>query len=222
MQLWHRLRPSCYILHQACQRLLDQESKLNRSIHVLTGLILIAAGGSLFAQSRTVPKEFDHVRTLGRALSEFRDGRIQVVAAYYYSQANHDTPWLLIEIGALGEQVMEIERDGIELVTPRGRVVPLAAQARWKADSPRATLLLQQATPLRHPVGSYFAPANGQQRFPFFTLTGTVRKVAFLRPKELLLGDLLFESPTRLWDEGTYALVIRYDGAEAVLPIELR
>jgi hypothetical protein len=37
-----------------------------------------------------------------------------------------------------------------------------------------------------------------------------------------VLGDLLFESPTRLWDKGTYALLVRYDGAEAVLPIELR
>jgi hypothetical protein len=195
---------------------------MNRSVRALTGLILIAAGGSLLAQSRTVPREFDHVRTLGRALSEFRDDRIQVVAAYYYSQLNHDTPWLLIEIGALGEEVMEIERDRIQLLTPSGRVVPLASQARWKADSRRNALLLQQTMPLRHPVGSYFAPANGQQRFPFFTLTGTVQKVAFLRPRELLLGDLLFESPTRVWDEGTHALVIRYDGAEAVLPIDLR
>ena len=37
-----------------------------------------------------------------------------------------------------------------------------------------------------------------------------------------VLGDLLFDSPTRLWDKGTYALVVRYDGGEAVLPIELR
>jgi hypothetical protein len=196
-----------------------------RSIHVLTGLILIAAGGSLFAQGRTVPKEFDHVRTLGRALSEFRDGRIQVAAAYYYSQANHDTPWLLIELGALGEQVTQIDRDRIELVTPSGRVVRLASQARWAADSRRNALLLQQATPLRHPVWSYFTPTNGQTRLRFFTHppnSGTVQEVVYLAPKELVLGDLLFESPTRLWDEGTYALVIRYDGAEAVLPIELQ
>ncbi len=196
-----------------------------RSIHVLTGLILIAAGGSLFAQSRTVPREFDHVRTLGRALSEFRDGRIQVVAAYYYSQLNHDSPWLLIQLGALGEQVIEIDRDRIELVTPNGRVVRLASQARWAADSRRNVLLLQQATPLRHQVGSYFTPSNGQTGLRFFARppgTGTVQEVVYLKPKELVLGDLLFESPTRLWDEGTYALVIRYDGAEAVLPIELR
>jgi hypothetical protein len=188
-------------------------------------LILIAAGGSLFAQSRSVPKEFDHVRTVGRALSEFRDGRIQVVAAYYYSQFNHDSPWLLIQLGALGEEAMEIDRDKIELVTPSGRVVRLASQARWAADSSRNTLLLQRAAPLRHPVYSYFTPANGQTGLRFFARppgTGTVQEVVYLKPKELVLGDLLFESPTRLWDEGTYALVIRYDGTEAVLPIELQ
>ena len=197
-----------------------------RFAHVLMG-ILLSFTCAVFAQTgtRSVPKEFDNVRTLGRALSEFRDGRIQVAAAYYYSQVNHDTPWLLIELGALGEQITEIERDRIELVTPAGRVVPLASQARWARDTTRNSLLLQQAAPLRHPVASYFAPANGQTSLRFFTSPpnpGTVQEVVSLQPKELVLGDLLFESPTRLWDKGTYALVVRYDGAEALLPIELR
>ena len=121
---------------------------MNRSTGTLAVLILVAATGSLFAQSptRAVPREFSHVRTLGRALSAFTDNRIQVAAAYYDSQANHDSRWLLIELGALGEQETTFKRDQIEL----------------------------------------------------------------------------FESPTGLWDKGTYALVVRYDGADAVLPIELR
>jgi hypothetical protein len=197
-----------------------------RFAHILTG-VLLTASPAIVAQTstRSVPKEFDNVRTLGRALSEFRDGRIHVAAAYYYSQSNHDMPWLLIEIGALGEHVTEIERDRIELVTPAGRVVRLASQARWARDTTRNSLLLQQAAPLRHPVASYFTPANGQTYLRFFTSPpnpGTVQQVVNLQPKELVLGDLLFESPTRLWDKGTYALVVRYDGAEAVLPIELR
>ena len=200
---------------------------MSRFLVVVAGLLLSVGNGSPSAQAakRSVPREFDHVRTLGRALSEFRDDRIQVVAAYYYSQLNHDSPWLLIEVGALGERLTEIDRTGIELVTPTGRVVPLASQARWGADSRRNALLLQQAATSRHPVYSYFAPANGRQRFPFFTRPpgrGTVRDVVYLAPKELVVGDLLFESPTRLWDKGTHALHIRYDGAEAVLPIELR
>jgi hypothetical protein len=74
-------------------------------------------------------------------------------------------------------------------------------------------------------VASYFTPANGQTSLRFFTRPpnpGTVHEVVNLQPRELVLGDLLFESPTRLWDKGTYALVIRYDGVEALLPIELR
>ena len=125
----------------------------------------------------------------------------------------------------LGEQVTDIERDQIELVTPAGRVVPLASQARWARDATRNSLLLQRAAPLRHPVASYFTPANGQTSLRFFTRPpnpGTVQEVVNLQPRELVLGDLLFESPTGLWDKGTYALVIRYDGVEALLPIELR
>ena len=197
---------------------------MRRATHVLA-LMAIAAGASLAAQSRAVPKEFDHVRTLGRALSEFRDGRIHVVAAYYYSQINHQSPWLLIQLGALGTDVLEIARNRIELVTPSGRVVPLASQARWAADARRNTLLLQQATALRHPVSSYFTPTNGRTGLRFFARppgVGTVQEIVYLRRNELAIGDLLFESPTRLWDEGTHALVIRYDSAEAVLPIELR
>src|SRR5262245_1927245 len=200
---------------------------MNRSTNALAGLVLVVASGSLVAQSptRAVPKEFGHVRTLGRALSEFNDDRIQVAAAYYYSQANHDSRWLLIELGALGQRVTTLKRDQIELITPTGRIVRLATQARWSEDSEHNTLLLQQATTSRHQVESYFKPANGRTGLRFFTrppAAGTVVDLIHLAPNELVLGDLLFESPTRFWDKGTYALVVRYDGAEAVLPIELR
>ena len=197
---------------------------MNRSSAVVAALVLVASG-ALFAenQTRAVPREFAHTRSWGRALSEFNDARIQVVAAYYYSQKNHDVPWLLIELGVLGPQAMEISREKIELVTPSGRVVPLATQARWSQDSTRNMLLLQQAKSSRHPVSSYFTAALRQTGFGFFaTGSGTVRNAIWIAPNELALGDLFFESPTRLWDKGTYALIIRYDGAEAVMPIELQ
>src|SRR5262245_10050679 len=200
---------------------------MNRSTKTLAALVLVVASGSLFAQgsTRAVPKEFIHVRTLGRALSEFNDDRIQVAAAYYYSQDNHDSRWLLIELGALGQQTTKINRDQIELVTPTGRIVPLATQASGGAEAEPMPLLLQQAAPSRHPVESHFKATNGRRRLRFFTRppgAGTVLDFVDLAPHELVTGDLLFESPTRLWDKGTYALVVKYDGAEAVLPIELR
>jgi hypothetical protein len=200
---------------------------MTRATSVLAGIVLVVGSASLPAQpqTRAVPREFDRVRTLGRALSEFEDERIQVVAAYYYSQNNHEQPWLLIEIGALGRMPTEIDRRTIELVTPTGRVVPLASQSRWGQAPERSALLLQQARTSRHQISSYFKGVTGQTNLRFFVWpngAGTVLESINVRPDELVLGDLLFESPTRLWDDGTYALVIGYDGREALLPIELR
>jgi hypothetical protein len=198
-----------------------------RSACVLSVVVLTLAhaNGVTFAQSRTVPKEFDHVRTRGRALAEFKDDRVQVVAAYYYSQQHHDSNWLLIEIGAFGREPMRIEREGIELVTPGGRVVPLSSQARWAAASDRNTLLLQRAAPTRHQVGWYFLAPLRRTRLRFFARppgVGTVVNSIDLGLHELVIGDLLFESPTGLWDKGVHALVFRCGVTEAVLPIELR
>jgi hypothetical protein len=72
-----------------------------RFLGALIGVVLAVASGWLFARSRTVPKTFDYVRPLGRALAEFKNDRIQIVTSYSYSQANHDSRWLLIEFGAL-------------------------------------------------------------------------------------------------------------------------
>lgn len=198
---------------------------MNCSSNLVASLVLIASGAS-FAQSPApkVPKEFEHVRTVGRALSEFNNDRIQVVAAYYYSQSNHDSRWLLVELGALAPRAAEIKREQVELITPNGRLVRLATQARWAEDSTRNVLLLQQATTSRHQVSNYF-PTSYHTYLRFFTHPpngGIVQDTLRLMPYELALGDLLFESPTGLWDKGTYALVVRYAGEEAVLPIELR
>jgi hypothetical protein len=198
-----------------------------RSLTAVAALLTLLGGSGVVAQTqtRTVPKEFEHVRMSGRALAEYRDEKIHVAAAYYYSQRNHDSPWLLIELGALTPTPATIQRAEIELVTPGGRVVPLATQARWGSQTERNMLLMQQVNPTRHQVASYFRPTNGTSGLQFFVTpagTGIVFDFAQLRPEELILGDLLFEAPTRLWDKGTYALVVRYSGGEAVLPIELQ
>jgi hypothetical protein len=198
---------------------------MNR-LAVVAAVIVGIAGGALFAQHqvREVPKEFAHVRSRGRALSEFNDGRVQVVAAYYYSQSNHDSRWLLIEVGVLAPGATEIRRERIELITPGRRVVGLAAQARWAEDSTRNARLLQQATTSRHQISNYF-PTDYLLRLRFFTQPpddGTVEDKIHLMPYQLGLGDLLFEAPTGLWEKGTYALVVQYADTEVQLPIELR
>jgi hypothetical protein len=188
----------------------------------IAALVLsVALGSTLQAQSR----EFAHVRELGGALVEYNDGATQAVAAYYHSQRNHDSKWLLIELGVMGRRALTLGRDQVQLVTPAGLTLPLASQRQWRDDSGRARTLLQQALPTRHQVKSYFREVNGREELRFFTRPeegGTTIDSTQVMPEQVVLGDLYFESPTGLWDRGTYTLVIHRPSGQVKLPIDLR
>ena len=83
---------------------------------------------------RAQPREFSRVKPLGAALVEYHDGLTQAVAAYYHSQRNHDTPWLLIEVGVSSPQAFVLRRDRVRLVSPSGQSVPCLL---YTSPSPR-------------------------------------------------------------------------------------
>lgn len=173
---------------------------------------------------RAQPREFTRITRHGAALVEYNDGLAQVVAAYYYSQRHHDGPWLLIEVGLSSPRALVVRRERVRIVSPSGRVVPLAGQRRWGADSARARGLLQEARVTRHQLSNFFRGRGGPPlRFFGRPEQGdTVVNLAQIAPDEVLLGDLLFESPTGAWERGTHALEIEHDIGTAALPIELR
>ena len=187
--------------------------------------VTVAVVASLASVIQAQPREFASVRSLGRALVEYHDGTTHAVAAYYHSQSSHDSAWLLIEFGVASPRSLTVRRDQMELVTPWGRVVPLASQRRWGRDSNRARTLLQQARTTRHQVRTYFREMNGAEALRFFTRPeegGTVIDVVQTAPEQVLCGDLMFESPTGAWERGGYALILRHEYGTASLPIDLK
>jgi hypothetical protein len=184
--------------------------------------VLVGAGAS--AQSGR-PRELRHVTQLGAALSEYNDGVVQAAAAYYHSQRNHDSRWLLVEFGINSQRSLDIARDRIELVTPAGAVVPLASQRQWGQDSARARQLLQDAHPSRHQVRTYFRQIADHEPLRFFARPEqgeTVFDVVSASFDRVFVGDLLFESPTGAWARGRHVLVMRLGGDVVELPIDLR
>jgi hypothetical protein len=194
----------------------------------ISGLVLAALAATVAATGAQAPRppELKHVEQLGQALAEYNDGITQAVAAYYYSQRNHDSRWLLVEFGFNSRQPVDLERDRITLVTPAGDVVPLAAQRAWGADSSRARQLLQEAQPTRHQVSSYFrkqiASSSPLRFFGRPEQGQTVFDSVSTSFDQVLLGDLLFESPTGAWARGRHVLVVAVDEGEVALPIDLR
>lgn len=176
------------------------------------------------AGQRQPTRELPSVRALGAALAEFDDGVVHAVAAYYHSQRNHDTPWLLVELGLHSRRTVRVHRESIELETPDGAVVRLASHRQWTADVDRAARLFQSAAPTRHQVRSYF------REYATFTAlrfvqpprgTGTVVDFADLTQDQVFLGDLVFEAPTGAWARGDYVLTIHNAASTARLPIAL-
>ncbi len=189
---------------------------------LLLGLAMVL--GVAPAHAQDVSERFPNTSDSGRAAVEYEDDTVQVVAAYYYSQRQHDSRWLLIEIGVNSPMPMRIHRDDITLVTPDGEAIQVASQ-RLFAEDVRVTRLLQQnARPTRHPISSYFR-TQSTDHFHWFVLTaaeGTVTDVLDVDERVAAWGDLYFASPTGAWEAGTYSLVVEGDGEVlAMLPIEL-
>jgi hypothetical protein len=159
---------------------------------------------------------------LGRAAIEFKNDAIQFVAAYYYSQENHDSRWLLIEAAVSTEERITIHRDAFRLITPDGIEIPLAPHARFRGDVERVRGLVQNASTTRHSIGSYFRRWR-QEPFRFFRLpgTGTIQDDFVVDRDRTVLGDLFFASPTDAWANGIYTLVVELEGVRAAVPIEL-
>ncbi|MEE8131423.1 MAG: hypothetical protein V3T48_14115 [Vicinamibacterales bacterium] len=185
---------------------------------LLLGISLVVAGTAQ-AQNDLFP----NTKERGRAAIEYRDDAIQFVAAYYYSQRNHDSVWLLIEAGVSTEERMTVHRDAIRLITPDGEALALATQESFGRDIERTRQLIQNAALTRHGIGSYFNRRPQSERFRFFTLPGrgTVADDFVVDRFRAAFGDLFFEAPTGAWEEGTYMLVLEHEGVRAAVPIEL-
>jgi len=187
-------------------------------------LTVCGAALALGVQTLAAQEEFSSAnKPLGRAAVEYRDADAQIVAAYYYSQRNHASRWLMLEAGVSTTKSNTIERNAIALRTPQGREIPLASQRRIGEDVPRIEQLLQNATVLSHNVASYFVQRDRIEDMSLFTLPfGPVVHDSFVVDRHrVAVGRLFFESPTGAWERGTYALIVRHEKGTAELPIHL-
>ena len=162
-------------------------------------------------------------RERGRAAVEYRDNDIHILAAYYYSQRNHESRWITMDVALSTEKRTVFRRDAIALRTPGGREIPLASQERVGEDTTNVENLLRNARVEGHDVLSYFP--QRQYTYPMrlftFPFKGIVLSEFVVDHNEVASGPLFFESPTGAWEDGTYALIIRHQNGAAELPIRL-
>jgi hypothetical protein len=176
--------------------------------------------------SAAVPQEwaFPHTKKSGRATSEYRDDNgFHVVVNYDYSQRNHKTPWLLVDMALAATNRFVLHKDNIRLVTPDGRELRVATQEAMIADSQGITFVVQNAKIFRQPVENYFSQRGARESIRFQVLPGqgTTSDEAVVDNDRVALGAVFFRSPEGLWQSATYRLVVDNEKAKAALPIVL-
>ena len=185
---------------------------------LLVGVVVSAA------QRPADDNAFPHTKPNGRATVEYKDEKVQAVAIYDYSQRNHDTAWILVQVGVALAERGPVKRESFSMVMPGGRTVPLATQEQFLADSQVITKLRQNARIFMREVIGYFPKSADGEYIRWFALPGegTVRDPAIV-PSEhgVVIGDLYFRSPTLRWEAGTHRLVFDNDKGHAELPIRL-
>ena len=179
---------------------------------------LALAGAHLAAQQK-----FPSTKRLGQAAVEFKDKAIHVVAAYYYSQRNHDSRWIVIQSAVSTSKDTIIHRNEIALRTPQGQELPLASQTRIGEEVKKVEQLLQNANVQSHNVTSYFPQQDRFEDMQLYRLPfGPVVHDEFIVDRDrTAVGPLFFESPTNAWEKGTYVLVVRHKNGTAEMPISL-
>jgi hypothetical protein len=171
------------------------------------------------AQSQSAPVP---TKQLGKAVVEYQDKTIQLVAAYYYSQRNHDSRWLMIETALSTAKDDAIKRTAIALRTPQGLEIPLATQRQVNDDIADVQRLLQNSSVVSHDVPSYFTQGIVEPMGLFTLPFGPVVHNSFVVDRDrVAAGPFLFESPSGTWENGTYALILRHGEGTAELPIVL-
>jgi hypothetical protein len=187
----------------------------------LTVLIALVGTAVLAAQKEQL---FPHTKKQGRATSEYRHEGFHVVVNYDYSQRNHKTPWLLIDVAAASTNRFVLHRDNFSIVTPEGRTVKLATQENLTADAPGLTSLAQNSKIHRQNLDGYFSQRSAREQIRFFSFPfeRTISNEAIVDNDRVTTGALLFKSPEGSWQEGTYKLAIDNEKGQAALPIALQ
>ena len=170
----------------------------------------------------------------------YDDGDFLASASYRYSQRNHDSSWLVVNLVLGSPEAATIRREDIVLVRPDGLQVPPATQRERRRDLEGVRRLLNERANWPETL-RFNAPRDrfnrGFYRFEFGVDESVRRPNPFGAPdlgripdrvirvdaRGGMRGDVFFVSPDGHWEAGVHALDVTVDDDRIIrLPVWLR
>lgn len=184
-------------------------------------LIGVAVSGNL-ATASVQNALFPYTKQWRPATVEYSHEGLKVVINYNYSQTNHDTPWLIIDLAASARRPFVLRPEHVTVVTPDGGIVALPKRGTVIADWMNTQSHI--AVAMRDELRGYFT-GESVEILPFF-ITRHLKLMpydeAIVDNNHMTQGPLYFRSPEGRWPAGTYRLTIDHERAKAALPVTLK
>lgn len=185
-----------------------------------------------------LPAAADDVREHGRATVEYSGGSLHVVASYDYAQVNHDSKWIVLQMGVRTARAQWLRPKDLAIRTPTGETI----YAPTQREVNRARTLRPEV----HATGAFGAealdrlfgciPVNELSTSGFAGYQNRGAACEAVRLWSLYRGPtrnhvainrlrtgrlfVFFRSPDG-WRAGDYTLVLRGKDDTAELPIRL-
>ena len=192
------------------------------SCRLVMTLTVAAVAGSLATASVQQASLFPYTKQHRPATVEYSHEGLKVVVNYNYSQTNHNTHWLIIDLAASSRRRFVLRPEHVTLVTPDGGIVALAERKTVLADWTNTRSHI--AVAVRDDLRDYFT-GESEERLPFF-MTRNLKLLpydeAIVDNNHVTQGPLYFRSPEGRWPAGTYRLTIDNERAKAALPVTLK
>ena len=185
-------------------------------------LTVVAIFGSLATAVAQPDALFPHTKQWRPATVEYSHEGLKVVVNYNYSQTNHDTPWLIIDLAASSRRRFALRPEHVTLVTPDGGIVALAKRGIVIGDFMNTRSHL--AVAVRDELRGYFT-GETVDPLPFFLnrhLPLLPHDEAIVDNDHMTQGPLYFRSTEGRWPAGTYRLTIDNEPVKAALPVSLK
>ena len=132
-------------------------------------LTVVAIFGSLATAVAQPDALFPHTKQWRPATVEYSHEGLKVVVNYNYSQTNHDTPWLIIDLAASSRRRFALRPEHVTLVTPDGGIVALAKRGIVIGDFMNTRSHL--AVAVRDELRGYFTVLNASGSVGNFVLS---------------------------------------------------
>ena len=190
---------------------------------IVGAVVVLLAGAALALGQPPALEEFPDTRFRERAVAEYDDGGLQVIAAYAHAQVRHESRWLFVQVGFGTTESRSVRPGDVVLVRPDGVEVAVASARDHRRDIGGVRQLRNEANNFHHRVVDYIRqPVGFRFFFGMHPGGGVPDRIARIGRQRHAWGDLYFVSPDGAWTAGVYALVVRAgDDVIARVPVVL-